>query len=73
MPAKRSTGYCFNGGVPITFINVDWFGGELIKERDHLIKFISQKQYARNGETLLVLANDPAWTFSFVVKKDVET
>jgi hypothetical protein len=25
MPAKPSDGYCFGGGKPITFTNVDWF------------------------------------------------
>lgn len=69
LPDKRSDGYCFNGGNPIPFINVDWFGGGLITKREQLIEFISQKQYARHGEALLVLANDPAWTFSFVVAK----
>jgi hypothetical protein len=65
VPAKRSNGYCFGAGVPITFQNVDWFGGGAIETREQLVQFISGKQYCRPGFTYLVLANDPAWTFSF--------
>ena len=27
LPEKLSNGFCFGGGVPITFTNVDWFNG----------------------------------------------
>jgi hypothetical protein len=28
LPVKLSDGYCFGGGNPITFTNVDWFNGD---------------------------------------------
>lgn len=68
IPKKRSNGYCFGGGVPITFMNVDWFGpapDEL--SQDELRKFIAGKQYfqqAAPGSRFLVLCDDrPDLTF----------
>ena len=73
IPKKRSDGYCFGGGVPITFQNVDWIGdpedGHTV---DELRDFLMGKLYVMNsppGTRFLVLCDKgPEWTFQMVAQ-----
>lgn len=69
LPAKLSDGFCFDGGKPITFLNVDWFNGFDGIERKHIEDEIRQKRYATSGARLLVLSpdNDLSFTISIPV------
>jgi hypothetical protein len=66
LPAALSDGYCFGSGKPITFQNVDWFNGFDGMKREHLEGFVRGKQYATNGDKLLVLSpeNDLSFTIN---------
>jgi hypothetical protein len=68
LPEKLTDGYCFGGGVPIIFTNVDWF--EALTEEGLAVveAFIRSKRYARPGK-YLVLADDPRLTFQFDILK----
>lgn len=71
LPEKLTAGYCFGGGVPITFQNVDWFEALLSDSRDGLQDFIQTKRYFNRDDTFLVLADDPELTFVIgKVKRD---
>ena len=68
LPQKLSDGYCFGGGKPIAFLNVDWFGAvppEGIEEptRDQLVEFIQAKNYYDATARYLVLDDRPDATF----------
>jgi hypothetical protein len=70
MPAKPADGYCFGGGKPITFINVDWFNTPPADmTRKDLENFLRQKLYverAADHETFLVVCTDRSdCTFTF--------
>jgi len=71
IPKERSHGYCFGGGVPITFMNVDWFGTPHDEvSQDKIQEFIAGKRYfekAPPGSRFLVLCDDrPDMTFQMV-------
>jgi hypothetical protein len=63
LPEKLTAGYCFGGGVPITFSNFDWFEAQT-GEKETLIAFIKTKQYFDKHAAFLVLADDPELTFT---------
>ncbi|RWE95750.1 hypothetical protein [Mesorhizobium sp.] len=63
LPEKLTNGYCFGGGVPITFLNVDWFEALVDQGREPLTAFIKGKRYFDPTARFLVLADDPALTF----------
>lgn len=65
LPEKLTNGFAFGGGVPITFINVDWFNGHDALTRDELEKYIRGKVYCKSGGKFLVLSDDPRFTFQF--------
>jgi hypothetical protein len=67
LPEKLSNGYCFGGGVPITFTNVDWFGGSPEMGRAEVEKFIRGKRYCTPGHKYLVVSETPERTFMFAV------
>ena len=46
LPAKLSDGFCFGGGVPITFTNVDWFNGSEEMKRADVEAFVRKKKYS---------------------------
>lgn len=49
LPVKMSDGYCFGGGKPITFINVDWMdSAEGLSKKDFL-SFIKPKVWRKAG------------------------
>lgn len=67
IPEKRSDGYCFNGGNPIAFLNVDWMnspdeiaGMDPISD-DEMLNFIRTKQYIKPGRKYLVLDRNRAF------------
>lgn len=63
---KLAPGYAFNGGNPVPFLNVDWFGGpppsmgEMGPE--DIEAFVRQKRYIKPGKRYLVLGS-PGHTF----------
>lgn len=63
LPAKLTDGYCFGGGVPIQFVNVDWFEHPITDGREKLEQFIRSKMYFHHGESYLVLSGNPDFTF----------
>ena len=62
LPEKLVTGFCFGGGVPITFKNVDWFETSIEGGKDEMIDWIKIKNYYSPNRTFLVLADDPEFT-----------
>ena len=71
IPQKRSNGYCFSGGNPVVFDNVDWMDDppdafSAVEARKYLI----EKNYfkaAPDGARFLVLCDVlPEWTFQMV-------
>lgn len=62
LPAKLTNGFCFRGGVPITFLNVDWFEHP-IGDRPGLEEFIRTKNYFKPGRRFLVQSDEPEFTF----------
>lgn len=73
LPPKLTNGYCFGGGVPITFTNVDWFGTTKGMTKEDLIKFIRTKKYCvYAGDRFLVMSDEgsPEFTFIMTGKED---
>jgi hypothetical protein len=64
LPDRLTDGYCFGGGRPIPFLNVDWFEAPVSEGRVGLIQFIRTKQYFEQGALFLVLADSPEFTFT---------
>lgn len=64
LPAKLSDGYCFGGGRPIGFLNVDWFDAVIAEGQEPLIKFIKNKRYFDPFGRFLVLSDHPGLTFT---------
>jgi hypothetical protein len=64
VPERPTNGYCFGGGVPIIFLNVDWFEAPIAAGRDDLIGFIKRKQYYHDNSRYLVLGDHPDFTFT---------
>ncbi len=65
LPAKLSDGFCFGGGVPIEFTNVDWFNGSAEMKRADVEAFVRGKKYCTPGHKWLVLSDTPEFTFQF--------
>lgn len=65
LPDKLNGGFCFGGGVPITFTNVDWFNGQADMKRADVEKFVRGKKYVKPGRKYLVLSDTPEFTFQF--------
>jgi hypothetical protein len=64
LPDQLTNGYCFGGGVPIAFMNVDWFEAIVADGRDDLIAFIKTKKYYHDNSRYLVLGDHPDFTFT---------
>jgi len=45
LPPKLSNGYCFGGGQPISFLNVDWFNSHPDMTLGDLQGWVKQKTY----------------------------
>lgn len=63
LPEKLTQGYCFGGGVPITFINVDWFETMVEIGQQGLIDFVKTKRYYDPTKEYLVLGDTPGFIF----------
>lgn len=63
LPGKLTDGYCFGGGVAISFLNVDWFEAMIEEPREQLIEFIKRKRYFLPTARFLVLGDHPNLTF----------
>jgi hypothetical protein len=70
LPEKLTNGFCFGGGTPIPFINVDWFNAEppadmgiATPTRDELTAFIKSKVYWDPSARFLVLDDRTDETF----------
>ena len=63
LPEKLTDGYCFGRGVPITFVNVDWFNAPIASGPSDLTAFIKNKRYYDKAARFLVLGDDPAFTY----------
>lgn len=70
LPKKLTDGYCARGGVPIAFLNVDWFEHLIEDGRDGLEAFIRTKPYVRSGHDYLVLSEHAPFTFTFSATAD---
>lgn len=68
LPAQLTDGYCFGGGRPIAFLNVDWFEAFISDGTAQLISFIKGKAYYRPDARFLVLGDHP--DFTFVIEPD---
>lgn len=64
LPAKLSDGYCFGGGQPVLFQNVDWFDAMISEGREPLATFIKGKRYFNIWDRFLVLSDEPTLTFT---------
>jgi hypothetical protein len=64
LPTRLTTGYCFGGGNPIMFWNVDWFEAPIEGGRQDLERFIRGKRYYDPSARFLVLADHPDLTFT---------
>lgn len=64
LPERLTDGYCFGGGRPIRFQNVDWFDVPVNEPRDILVGFVKRKQYFRADRRFLVLGDRPELTFT---------
>jgi hypothetical protein len=70
LPESLYAGYCFNGGQPVEFLNVDWFNGYKNMKREDLEAYIRGKPYAQTGGDFLVLSPDNDLAFSFKIDVD---
>ena len=73
LPEQFPSDYCFGGGIPVTFVMVDWFnpmpqdlfyGDKQVTlqqwEEEHkqpLIEFISKKEYIQKDKTYIVFTS----------------
>lgn len=64
LPERLSNGYCFGGGVPIGFTNVDWFDTIISEGREPLTAFIKKKRYFDPRARFLVIGDHPDFTFT---------
>lgn len=64
LPARLTNGYCFDGGHPIAFQNVDWFDAIISDGREAVADFIKKKRYCDAGSRFLVLSDCPDLTFT---------
>jgi hypothetical protein len=67
MPEHLTEGHCFGVGVPISFLNVDWFTHDPEEGRAPLEKFIRTKRYFDPGASFLVIGDHP--DLCFVMEK----
>ena len=67
LPGKLTDGYCFGSGVPITFVNVDWFEAPVSGSADTLTNLIKGKRYYRPDHRFLVLGDHPNFVFTIDV------
>ncbi|MGC2778047.1 MAG: hypothetical protein WA418_20660 [Bradyrhizobium sp.] len=64
LPDQLTDGFCFGGGKPITFVNVDWFEAIVSEGVDVLTKYIKSKTYFSGRARFLVLGDRPDFVFT---------
>lgn len=65
LPEKLTNGFCFGGGKPISFLNVDWFDAPTeYQSREKIEQNVRAKKYFDPNAAYLVLTDDPALTFT---------
>lgn len=65
LPEKLTDGFCFGGGRPIAFLNVDWFNSppDFTPTREQLESEIKRKLYYDPKARFLVLDTRPGESF----------
>ncbi len=66
LPEALTNGYCFSGGNPIKFLNVDWFDSEApfgIPTREQVEEEVRRKRYFTDDAAFLVLSDRDEQTF----------
>ncbi len=67
IPEKRSNGFCFGAGKPITFLNIDWMNspdeipGIDPMTDEEIVEFIKAKMYIKSDRQYLILFEDRAF------------
>ncbi|AKU43498.1 hypothetical protein CPT_Sansa94 [Caulobacter phage Sansa] len=72
LPPKLTAGFCFGGGNPISFLNVDWFNipaGMQIPDREQLAAMIRSKGYYHPAARFMVMVDEPGEIF--IIEKAV--
>lgn len=64
LPDNLAEGYCFFGGRPIMFTNIDWFNGFDGMTKEDLELKVRQKKYCKVGDKILVLSPENNITFT---------
>lgn len=67
LPAQLTNGFCFSGGHPIVFLNVDWFDvppPEMGIDRAGVRAEVRSKVYFDPSASYLVLDDRPGETFT---------
>lgn len=71
LPDDLANGYTFGGGVPISFLNVDWFQVTKVATQEEVENFVKKKNYVIPGRTYLVLVpGSPELCFTFKVEPE---
>lgn len=65
LPERLTDGFCFAGGKPITFLNVDWFDipASMEVSREQIIENVVGKNYYDPAARYLVLDDREGETF----------
>lgn len=64
LPERLTHGYCFDGGHPVPFQNVDWFDMPIGEPRVTLEHYVKSKSYFDRAARFLVLSRHPDFTFT---------
>jgi hypothetical protein len=64
LPGQLTDGFCFGGGKPITFVNVDWFEAVVGEGVEVLTSFIKTKAYYNDRARFLVLGDRSDFVFT---------
>lgn len=68
MPDNLNVGYCFGGGNPVGFLNVDFFDVPWNMTRDDVVAFVKGKRYFDAGRRYLVIAEKEYPTLTFPIE-----
>lgn len=63
LPPKLTNGFCFGGGTPITFHNVDWFEAAISLGQEGLSDVLRGKHWFDPKIPYLVLGDHPVFIF----------
>jgi hypothetical protein len=68
VPERLDEGFAFNGGNPISFLNVDFFDAPWDITHDEIKAFIAKKRYFDPRGRFLVLASSKYPTLTFTIE-----